>query len=86
MRAPQHRKGWCALCRKRCGLAPSHRDTLHAVRMFAHNLAIGGALCAAFKLGRAWQAERMTADWNGGGWTYPFEPGCGRAVDGWGGR
>ncbi len=46
----------------------------------AHNLAIGAALCRAFRLGREWQAEYLTASWNGGGWTYPFEPGCGRSA------
>lgn len=53
---------------------------MNALEILACNLAVAGALCRAFKLGRAWQAERLTADWNGGGWTYPFEPGCGRSA------
>jgi hypothetical protein len=48
----------------------------------AHNLTIAAGLCAAFDLGKSYGAERVIASWNGGGWTYPFHPGCGRKAGG----
>lgn len=48
--------------------------------MLSHNLTIAGALCRAFQLGGVYHVERYIADWNGGGWTYPFSPGCGRSA------
>lgn len=46
----------------------------------AHNLAVAALGCAAFELGKAYGAERVITEWNGGGWTYPFHPGCGRSA------
>jgi hypothetical protein len=68
----------CDWCGATGGVPPeAARDQLATL---VHNLAIAGTLCRAFHLGRAWQYERLASEWNGGGWTYPFEPGCGRSA------
>ncbi len=58
--------------------APHFGQLIERLTTLATNLAIAAALCRAFNLGGAYHVERYMADWNGGGWTYPFSPGCGR--------
>lgn len=63
--------GWCSLCRRRRGLAPSHRNTLHSLRCLAANLAQAGGLCEAWQLGREWgESVRLMRD-------DEWSPGCG---------
>ena len=77
----------CRLCGKPFGrhlcIDGAHVDCVAVTKSLAtlaHNIAWGAALCASFDLGKKYGSERVVASWNGGGWTYPFEPGCGKAA------
>lgn len=76
-----HDCSWFEFAYSRGAACINDRCPLHrAMRALAGNLAIGAALCRAHRLGVKYGIEHMVTSWNGGGWTYPFEPGCGRSA------